>query len=190
MIGAPAAMIAQQMLSPGTHQLGPANGRIEVHTFREGLAQKVGHDLIIDLADWSATVGVSGEGVLESISFRADPGSLQVREGLGGVKPLTDSDRAEIKRNIQSKVLGSHTITFTSDGIEPTGGPTVRGELSIAGATRPESFELMLADDGRLSGKLRIVQSEFGIKPYRGLMGALKVRDEVEIHLDVALPAG
>jgi polyisoprenoid-binding protein YceI len=183
-------MIAQPMLAPGTHQLGPANGRIEVHTFREGLAQKVGHDLIIELSEWSATVVVSGEGVLESISFRAQPASLRVREGLGGVKPLTDSDRAEIERNIQSKVLGSQEIAFASSAVDATGGLTVRGELSIAGATRPQSFELMLAEDGRLSGKLRVVQTEFGIKPYRGLMGALKVRDEVEIHLDVALPAG
>jgi hypothetical protein len=33
-----------------------------------------------------------------------------------------------------------------------------------------------------------VTQSDWGIKPYRGLMGALKVRDTVEIDIDVALP--
>jgi polyisoprenoid-binding protein YceI len=177
-------------VAPGTHELGPADGRIEVHTFREGIAQKVGHDLIMDLNDWRASVEVSPAGELESVAFEADPRSLSVREGLGGVKPLTDSDRAEIKGTIERKVLGTETISFNSDSIDTVGGLTVRGRVQIAGHTRPESFELILGEDGRASGRISIVQSEFGIKPYRGLMGALKVRDEVEIGLDLRLPAG
>ena len=34
-----------------------------------------------------------------------------------------------------------------------------------------------------------MTQSEWGIKPYRGLMGALKVRDTIEVVLDVTLPS-
>jgi hypothetical protein len=34
-----------------------------------------------------------------------------------------------------------------------------------------------------------VTQSEWGIKPYRGMMGALKVRDTVEVVIDVALAA-
>ena len=40
-----------------------------------------------------------------------------------------------------------------------------------------------------LGPRLEIVQTEWGIKPYRGLMGALKVRDEVEIVIEARLPA-
>ena len=39
-------------------------------------------------------------------------------------------------------------------------------------------------------GTIPLTQSDWGIKPYRGLMGALKVRDELEIVLDARLPAG
>jgi hypothetical protein len=42
--------------------------------------------------------------------------------------------------------------------------------------------------DGRLTGSMTIVQSQFGIKPFSAMMGALKVKDEVEINLEVALP--
>jgi polyisoprenoid-binding protein YceI len=180
-------MIAAMAIAPGTHELGPRDGRVEVHTFREGLAQRAGHDLIIEVTDWKARVEATPEGGLASIAFEADPRSLEVREGRHGVKPLTDSDRQEIKRNIEEKVLGTQAIRFQSSAIESVGGLTVRGELEIAGRRRPESFELELAD-GRVRGRLPIVQSEFGIKPYRAFMGALKVRDEVEVEFDVALP--
>jgi hypothetical protein len=33
-----------------------------------------------------------------------------------------------------------------------------------------------------------LAQSEWGIKPYRGLMGALKVRDSLEVVFDGSLP--
>jgi hypothetical protein len=38
-------------------------------------------------------------------------------------------------------------------------------------------------------GTLPVTQSEWGIKRYRGMMGALKVRDTIEVVLDVPLPS-
>jgi hypothetical protein len=60
----------------------------------------------------------------------------------------------------------------------------------MAGTTRPVTARLDVGADGRVSGTIPLTQSEWGIKPYRGLMGALKVRDELEIALDARLPAG
>ena len=40
-----------------------------------------------------------------------------------------------------------------------------------------------------LTSTLPVTQSEWGIKPYRGMMGALKVRDTLEVVLDVPLPS-
>jgi len=37
---------------------------------------------------------------------------------------------------------------------------------------------------GRVAGTITLRQSAWGIQPYRGLMGALKVRDEVEIVVE------
>ena len=41
-----------------------------------------------------------------AVQLDADPRSLQVREGLRGVKPLTDKDRADIRKTIDEKILG------------------------------------------------------------------------------------
>jgi hypothetical protein len=64
----------------------------------------------------------------------------------------------------------------------------VRGELSIHGQGRRASFELSVGADGHLTGTVPLAQSEWGIKPYRGLMGALKVRDSLEVVFDGSLP--
>ena len=157
---------------------GPDNASLHVHTYREGVAAKVGHDLIIEVTRWEATVDDG------SISLTADPGSLEVREGHRGVKPLTDKDRREIRKNIDAKVLGSSPIAFSSTSVD---GDAVAGELTMAGATRPVTLRLETTG-GRIRATIPLVQSEWGIKPYRGLMGALKVRDDVEIVVDAPAP--
>jgi polyisoprenoid-binding protein YceI len=163
---------------------------MQVRTYREGMAQKIGHDLIIDVNQWEATVETEGDGTPSAVGFEADARSLQVREGLHGAKALTDKDRSEIVKTIDEKILQGHNITFHSNAVERSERSlTVRGELTMAGTTRPASFELDLAEDGRISGTLPVIQSEWGIKPYRAFMGALKVRDTVEVVLDVRIPS-
>src|SRR5919109_1992810 len=138
-------------LSAGTHRLGGDSGSMEVRTYREGVAQKVGHDLIIDVGQWEATAEVREDGTLSAVRLTADPRSLQVREGLRGIKPLTDKDRADIRNTIDEKILLGRRIAFASTAVETgNGGLTVRGDLELAGTRRPVSFELEAAADGRL----------------------------------------
>jgi polyisoprenoid-binding protein YceI len=175
-------------LRPGTRRLGPGSASLRVHTYREGVAQPVGHDLVLEVERWEATADVGEDGAVAAVRLEADPGSLAVREGRRGVKPLSDRDRAEIRRNIDQKVLGRRPITFRSRGVSGEDGPlTVSGDLSMGGATRPVTFELDLSADGRLAGTLPVTQSSWGIKPYRGFMGALKVRDTVEVVIEARL---
>jgi hypothetical protein len=182
-------MIELMAMRPGTHAVGPDNGSCRVHTYREGMGQKVGHDLIIEVGQWQAMVGVGEDGEPRSISLEADPTSLKVLEGHGGVKPLTDPDRAEIRANIDKKILGAKPIKFSSSSVQGAGDKLiVQGDLTLAGSTKPARFELQLAEDGRVSGTLPLTQSEWGIKPYRAFMGALKVRDTVEVVLDASMP--
>ena len=174
-------------LAPGTHRLGPDNATLNVKTYREGVAAKVGHDLTIEVTRWEATVDSRGDS--SRVELTADPRSLEVRAGERGVKPLTDKDRAEIRKNIDEKVLLGKPITFRSTAVREEGdGVVLDGDLTMGGSTRPVSLRFSLGADGRVTGTVPLTQSEWGIKPYRGLMGALKVRDDVEIVLDGRLP--
>ena len=61
-----------------------------------------------------------------------------MRDGLHGVKPLTDKDRAHIRKTIDEKILRGKPITFHSNAVEPADGALiVRGELELAGTARP-----------------------------------------------------
>lgn len=163
---------------------------VEVRTYREGVAQMAGHDLIIDIGQWHAGADVSGEGTLSSLELVVDPRSLQVREGLRGVKPLTDKDRAKIREDIERKVLGADPISFRSTVVERSDERLrVQGELTVAGSTHPVTYELDISPEGRVRGTMPVTQTQFGITPYRGFMGALKVRDVVEVAIDVQLPS-
>jgi polyisoprenoid-binding protein YceI len=183
--------MAPMSLSAGVHKLGPENANLIVKTYREGMAAKAGHDLIIEVTDWEATLEVADAPKQSRLELSADARSLHPREGLRGVKPLSDRDRNEIRKNIDEKVLGSEAIGFSSSAVEESGPGrlAVRGDLTLRGVARPASFELEVGEDGALAGSAELVQSDWGIKPYRGLMGALKVRDALEVVFDGRLSA-
>lgn len=131
-------MLGLMALRAGPHAVGPDNGTLQVRTYREGVGQAVGHDLIIDVGQWQATVQASEDGTISSVELKADPRSLQVREGLRGLKPLTDKDRGEIRKNIDEKILRGEPIAFRSTAVESSPAKLiVRGDLSLAGANRP-----------------------------------------------------
>jgi polyisoprenoid-binding protein YceI len=173
----------------GTYQLGPHSGRLLVKTGRAGLGMKAGHDLLIEVTRWTGTATVDTADLAGSrVRVEIDANSFELREEIGGLIPLSAADHAEIKRNIREKVLDTvryPTITFQSTRITRSARSfTAEGDLTIAGVTRSVTVEADIAGD-RAHGTATIVQSRWGIKPYSALLGALKVKDEVEIELEV-----
>jgi polyisoprenoid-binding protein YceI len=180
-------------IAAGSHRLGPDNATLEVRTYREGMASKVGHDLIIEVREWEATLTVDEDPAQSTLALSANPRSLHAREGLRGLKPLSDKDRAEIRKNIDDKILGGQQITFHCSSVEMSADGSrlsLHGDLTMAGTTRPISAELEVDPGGGVTGSLAVTHSEWGIKPYRGLMGALKVRDSLDIVVSAHLPPG
>jgi polyisoprenoid-binding protein YceI len=172
-------------LPAGTYRLGPGDGTLRVRTGRSGAAAKAGHDLLIEVTAWEATLTVGDEARVE---LSADAGSLRVLEGTGGIQSLGDDDKAEINKTIVGEVLEGQLIAFRSTAVEAGGDAlAVAGELTIAGATRPLAFDIDL-DGGRVRATVVVTQSEFGMKPYSTLFGALKVADQVRVEIDAALP--
>ena len=156
-----------------------------MRTARKGAAAKAGHDLVIEVTSWSATLELADDPAQSSLELDADAGSLRVREGTGGVMELGDDDRREIEQNIDDEVLGRHPVEFRSTTVEGDGDRLrVRGDLTLAQRTNPVEFELGLGADGAISGSATLTQSDWGIKPYTALFGALKVADEVKVEVE------
>ena len=176
-------------LVSGVHAVGPADGELLVHTYRAGVAQKAGHDLILEATAWSATIEIGDDGHPVAVALEADPRGLRVREGLHGAKALSDSDRASIRANIASKVLGTEPVVFRSSRVDTVAGKvSASGQLTLRGASRPIALDATLAPGGRMTGMLTLLQTDWGITPYKALMGALRVRDDVEVRFDLRLP--
>jgi hypothetical protein len=161
----------------GTHSIGPSNGSLKVKTGKEGAAAKMGHDLVIGVNSWEATVE---GGDSPSITLTADPSSLEVINGSGGAKPLSDKDKGDIKKSVDKKILGSSQIKFTSNEITDS---SAKGDLSIAGKSSSVNVPLSVSGD-TISGSLTLSQSEFGIKQFSAMMGALKVKDQVTVEFE------
>ncbi len=175
-------------LAPGSHKLGPDRGTLWVRTQKAGAASMAGHNLLIEVTAWDATLEVSQDGIPTSIELTADSRSMKVLEGSGGVAKLGDDDKAGIAHTINEEVLKGTTIVFTSTAISGDGRLTVEGELELAGRRHPISFELSGADNGKLSATATVTQSDWGIKPYSALFGTLKVIDEVTVEVSAELP--
>jgi len=171
-------------IQAGTYKLGPDNASLHVETGRSGAAAKAGHDLIIDVTSWEATLEV---GDASSLELSADPTSLHVREGKGGLQALGDDDKADIRKTIDKDVLKQKDVKFTSSSVESAGdGLKVNGDLEMGGKSKPVSFDLS-ESGGTLIGSADVKQSDWGIKPYSALFGALKVNDEVKVVVEAKL---
>ncbi len=178
-------------ISPGNYTLGPQQATLTVHTRKGGAAAKAGHDLLIEVTDWSAELQAGQDPAATEMRLTANSSSLQVLEGTGGLQSLGDDDKVAIKKTIDDQVLKRGAIAFRSSSVElgrDDGELRVHGELDLLGARRPITFELRSGDGGELTGRATLTQSDFGIKPYSTLFGALKVLDEVRIALDGRLP--
>lgn len=176
-------------VGPGTYDLGPAQGRAEIRTGRVGIAARAGHDLRLEVTKWQARAEVPETGLASAtITAELDLGSLVVREGTGGARPLTASDRADIEKAMH-KILGGGTATFGSTRVVPSNvGGAVEGTVTFRGKTQPARLQVSEPSPGHFRGTASVSQTGFGITPYTGFFGALKVRDEVTVEFDLRLP--
>lgn len=157
------------------------------------MGAKLAHDLILTPAQWSGTMNVDADNpAASSASLAIDARSIQIVEAVGGMKSLSDKDRRDIAKNIDEKVLetGRHPqLTFEStsvSGSEPNF--NVAGNMTIRGTTRPVNVALNV-NGSQVTARTSISQKDFGIKPFSAMMGAIKLRDDVEFELTVTLPS-
>jgi len=184
------------VITAGSYELGSGTGTLWVRTRKAGAAARAGHDLLIEVTSWSATLEVGAVGAQTRIELAADGRSLEVREGTGGMTSLGNQEKASIKRTIDKQVLKGVSIVFRSSAVDGDWNPAgdtrlgVSGALELAGRHRPIAFDLTVGVDGRITGAVVLKQSSWGIKPYSALFGALRVLDDVTVEVRAELPSG
>jgi polyisoprenoid-binding protein YceI len=153
---------------------------ITVHVHKAGLFSGFAHDHLITAPIASGTLDAKAMTIQITVAAKqmkvADPG-------------VSDKDRAEI----QSTMLGPKVldpdkypeIRFQSSHVEKIGDHyRVTGKLELHGAGRELSFDVTGGPD-HYQGKTKLKQTDFGVEPISLGGGTIKVKDELEIEIDV-----
>ena len=86
------------------------------------------------------------------------------------MQPLDDDDKASIETTIDDEVLppaGDHVPLDRGGGAPGGDRLRVRGELTLAGATAPVAFDLVVRDDSALTGSVVVSRPTWGSRPTR-----------------------
>jgi polyisoprenoid-binding protein YceI len=175
--------LASGVAEAQVRQIDAANSTVKVHVSRAGVLSAFGHDHEIAAPIASGTVDAGAQRVELHINATAmkvtDPGA-------------SDKDRAEIQSTMLGpEVLDSNQyreIIFRSTSAERQSEEKwrVTGNLTLHGQNRPVVVEAT-GQGGHYAGTARIRQKEFGIKPVKIAGGTVRVKDELQIDLDIRL---
>jgi polyisoprenoid-binding protein YceI len=165
-----------------------SHGELLLQTGVSGKAAKLGHRLTLVLNRWRATVSWSDDRPV-GVDFAAEVDSLEVVRGDGGVKGLSTPEKMVVRSNALKSfdVRQNPRITFGAKNIESTsGGYRLIGQLEIHGQVREWAIDLLVTvvdDAWTVSCESVVRQTDFGIKPYSLMLGALAVADEVTVSV-------
>jgi YceI-like domain len=157
-----------------------------VFAFKEGLLSAVGHDVKLEVKRFELSIA---DGSVRA-TFHAN--SLEavcaMREGREDRAALSSSDRKTIEGYVRDDILHARrhpTITFVSQSIEAEDdGFLVEGDLTLHGRTRRVEVPVR-SEGGALRARVTLRQPDFGITPFRALLGALRIQPQVEVEVVV-----
>ena len=183
-------------LKSGNYNLTANSGKLCVYTYKEGFLSAVAHDLLIEATNFIVNLNVPTAGSNStSVQAEIQANSLKVicamKDEQRQPDTLKDKDKADIDEATSKDVLHPAkypTINFRSTGIQENEGVCrVKGDLTLHGVTRPLEFDVKTTIGSDLKGKVAILQKDFGVKPYKALLGTLKVKNEVDIAFELSL---
>jgi len=158
-----------------------------VFTFKDGLLSKIAHDLKVRVTRFSVDVTPT------SVRAQLDLQSLRVvtamKDGQENPAALSDSDKTKIADQIVKDVLHSTehpSAVFSSRSVtrRNDGGYSIDGDLTLHGVSKALHAETQL-EAGRQVASIELHQPDYGITPYKAMMGTLKVKPDVIVRLSV-----
>ena len=187
-----------------TFRVDPSKSSLVVHIFSDGVAAKLGHDHVVQATTFSGHItydpadpGASSISVqVHTATLKADDPATRRTFHLRGEPSATDVAEIEksMKAESQLHVAKFPMIRFSSTTItaETQDRFLVTGQLTIRGVTKAVQFPAKVVMTGKAfrgTETLELAQSAFGYKPYSALLGAIKNKDGVTLHIDlVAVP--
>ena len=186
------------------HQISVQKSRVYIFVDKTGLGHP--HGVEGRLKSGSLTLGAgeeAGELVFDMNSFDADTDAARRYVGLSG---STDSStRRQINDNMKyTSILNVGQFPTATFAIKSatllekksrTGAPLyeLTGEFTLRGKTRSVKFEAEAEQKDNMThvhGRFAILQTQYGITPFRKALGAVGVADQLIIHGDLWIASG
>ena len=161
----------------------------KIFTYKEGLLSYLAHDLRISVTSFSISMGGKDHFLEAYVDARSLHVDCAMENGRERPDLLSARDRTDIDNNIIRDVL--HTDKYPdsillSSSVKKEGeNYLVKADLTLAGRTQEMSFEVRKEDDKRYIADVRLHLPDFGIKPFSALLGAIKIRPDILIHIEI-----
>ena len=176
------SLTAMMRHSPQVHaQTTPGYSTISIHVHKSGLFSAMGHNHEISAPVAQADIDAKAM----SAAIVVNAADLKVVD-----TELSDKDRASVQQTMLGpKVLNAEKfpeIRFRSSKIEQTSPEHFRvtGSLELHGSKKDITFE-MAGGPREYKGITKLKQTDFGIEPVSAGGGTVKVKDEIELEMDI-----
>lgn len=184
-----------------TFRIDPASTELVAQVFKAGVAARLAHDHVIRAKDVSGELQYDPARpeasklsvTVQTQTLTVDETGVRKKYGLAGV--IDAGDQKTITENMQDEeqlwVSKYPTLSFVSTSFSPNSDGTlnVDGRFTVRGVTKPVRVQAVLAPhEGnamRGTAKLKFRQSQFGYEPYEAMLGAIRVEDEVTVHIEL-----
>jgi polyisoprenoid-binding protein YceI len=136
---------------------------------------------------------------LLSGSYDSEAKTVELTVDATKMRVLDPKMTAQKRDSVQANMVGPQvldvaahpTISFRSTTIDDADPNrwTVTGNLALRGQTHPVVVHVLKTDATHFSGSATIRQTAFGITPIKIAGGAVSVKDDVNLEIDIALSA-
>ncbi|MFN0122204.1 MAG: YceI family protein [Blastocatellia bacterium] len=176
-----------------TFTVTPAQSRITLTLTQEGMIRVRYPRHLVAVKSFSGTINAPGDDESKAVvDVQAEAKSLVNID-----EKMSDFERRDFQKILHGNVLESErhpALRFRSVSITDfrTSGETqtltLHGDLTLHGATRRVSFPVSLTrknEQLRASGETRIRQTDFGMTPYSGALGSIKIGNEIKVSFEI-----
>jgi polyisoprenoid-binding protein YceI len=175
------------------YHIDPDVSRFTVRAFAGGLLSALAHNPTFSVRQYAGDVQFDGPAVA-GLTMTIQAPSLELTDDVSA------KDQREIERIMHHDVLDDGRfpqITYASPPPATTVAPagegqftvSLNGEITLRGVTRRQPITARLvASPGMLRayGEFSFRQTDFGIKPFVGAGGTIKVKDELKCAFDIS----
>jgi polyisoprenoid-binding protein YceI len=193
------ALAEAPQASPNQWSAVPGRSRITIHVYKKGFLSGMAHDHHFAAGSFRVTASLDGA---------APPHArFEVTVAAGSLRDQQPDLSAEDRAKVDAQAAGADVldaarfpeIRFAPEGsagsvlrLEPDGSidGELAGTLSLRGKQHPVAVQLNATREGEAwhaRGSARFKQSDFGIEPYSGFLGAVAVHDEILVEYDLVL---